>query len=223
MTVASLLSAAVLCTPARAETASSGWYASLAGLYNMPRDSDATLDTEPLDIAGDIELSDHFGFALALGAQVNDSLRVELEGAYRPLDVDGTKNVVVNSHPTDVGLSGELDTWSLMLNAYYEMPLDMARPYLGAGLGIARHDGKLTLSLPPPLVAGLGVPASIPESGDDTVFAYQFMAGIGFEASDSVTLFGGYRYMGTDDLDIEDRFTASYGTHAIEAGLRVAF
>ena len=149
---------------------------------------------------------------------MNDALRVELEGAYRPLDVDGAKGVLLNSAPVDVGLSGELDTWSLMVNAHYEMSLGAARPYLGAGLGVARHDGELTLSSPL-LVSVLGT-NSVRESGDDTVFAYQFMAGLGFEVSDNVTLFGGYRYMGTDDMEIE-AFTASYGTHAIEAGLRV--
>ena len=107
-----------------------------------------------------------------------------------------------------------------MVNAHYEMPLGAARPYLGAGLGIARHDGELTLSSPL-LVPVLGAD-SVGESGDDTVFAYQFMAGLGLEVSDNMTLFGGYRYMGTDDLEIE-AFTASYGTHAIEAGLRVGF
>ena len=220
MAAATVLAAAMLCAPALAETTSNGWYTSLTGLYNMPRDSDATLDTEPLDATGDIELSNDFGFALALGMQMNDALRVELEGAYRPLEVDGAKGVLLNSAPVDVGLSGELDTWSLMINAYYEMPLGAARPYLGAGLGIAGHDGELTLSSPL-LVSVLGT-NSVRESGDDTVFAYQFMAGLGFEVSDNMTLFGGYRYMGTDDMEIE-AFTASYGTHALEAGLRVGF
>ena len=35
-------------------------------------------------------------------------------------------------------------------------------------------------------------------------------------------LFGGYRYMATADLEIE-RLTASYDTHAIEAGIRILF
>ena len=220
MAAATALAAAMICSPAIAQTAWNGWYASFTGLYNVPRDSDATLDTEPLDATGDIELANNFGFALALGAQMNDALRVELEGAYRPLDVDGAKGVLLNTAPVDVGLSGDLDTWSLMVNAHYEMPLGAARPYLGAGLGIARHDGELTLSSPL-LVPVLGT-NSVRESGDDTVFAYQFMAGLGLEISENMTLFGGYRYMGTDDLEIE-AFTSSYGTHAIEAGLRVGF
>ena len=59
-------------------------------------------------------------------------------------------------------------------------------------------------------------------SGDDTVFAYQFMAGVEVELAEGAQLFGGYRYMETSDLEIE-RLTASYDAHAIEVGIRIRF
>ena len=217
---ATVLATAMLSNAALAQSATNGWYTSLTALYNMPHNSDAMLDATGLNASGDIELADNFGFALALGAQMNEALRVELEGAYRSLDVDGAEGVLVNSTPVDVGLSGGVDTWSLMLNARYQMPLGMALPYLGAGLGVARHDGDLTLSSPL-LVPVVGA-TSASGSGDDTVFAYQLMAGLGFEVAPNMLLFGGYRYMGTNDLEI-DAFGASYGTHALEAGVSIGF
>jgi opacity protein-like surface antigen len=185
----------------------------------MPSDSGATLDASAFNVSGDIELSKGPAFALAFGAHVSEALRVELEGAYRPSDIDGAKNVRVNSIPVNVGLGGDVDTWSLMINAHYDIAMAAVRPYIGAGLGIARHDGSATLTVPVPGQPPASYP---PYSGDDTVFAYQFMAGIGYEISENVSVFGGYRYMGTDDLEIE-KLTADYGTHGIEAGLRFGF
>ena len=209
-----VLTAALLSGDALAQIQSPQWYTALTGLYNMPSDSDATLNAAAFDVSGDIDLSNGFSLALALGTPVSDTLRVELEGAYRASDIDGANDVRLNSMPVDAGLSGDIDTWSLMANAYYDVATIAVRPYIGAGLGIAHHDASATLTLP-------GEPPES-DSGDDTVFAYQFMAGVGYQISGNMSVFGGYRYMGTNDLEIE-AFSANYGTHSIEAGLRIGF
>ena len=108
-----------------------------------------------------------------------------------------------------------------MVNAKQVFNIGAFGPYVGAGLGFARHDGTAALKvspLPPRLPDGLDGE----ESGNDTVVAYQFMAGVEFDVAEGAKLFGGYRYMGTVDLEIE-RLTASYATHAIEAGIRMRF
>jgi opacity protein-like surface antigen len=56
---------------------------------------------------------------------------------------------------------------------------------------------------------------------DDTVLAYQCMAGLGFNATENVTLSAEYRYFGTQDptytvLDID----ASIDSHNFLVGLR---
>ena len=48
------------------------------------------------------------------------------------------------------------------------------------------------------------------------------MAGIEVELAEGAQIFGGYRYMATADIEIE-RLTASYDTHALEAGIRIRF
>ena len=213
---AAALIAAVPATDALAEGQSGRWYAAFTGLYNMPRDSDGELDATGLHVEGDIELSNELGFAFAFGARVIEGLHVELEGAFRPFDIDGMNDVRLNSNPlgSGYGLSGEVDTWSMMLNAYYDIAFGAARPYIGAGLGVAHHDASATLTLP--------VFGDATESGNDNAFAYQLMAGVGYELSEDVVFFGGYRYFGTDDVEIE-AVTASYGIHGIEAGLRLRF
>ena len=218
------LAAVLVATSALADDAQTQWYGSVTGMRTMPSDSGAELGTALGTVAGDIELSDEMGFALAVGFETAGGQRVELEAAFRSSDIEGANDVRLNSIPVPPSvyrLNGDVDTWSLMVNVRQVIDVGPVRPYVGGGLGFARHDGTAALAvgpLPPLLPAGLaGV-----ESGHDTVFAYQFMAGVEVDMAESTTLFGGYRYMGTADLEIE-RLTASFDTHAIEAGVRIRF
>jgi opacity protein-like surface antigen len=57
---------------------------------------------------------------------------------------------------------------------------------------------------------------------DDTVFAYQAGAGLGFALTETITLFTGYRFFGTTDPEFEG-VEAEYHSHNVEAGVRVEF
>ena len=222
--VAGLLAVSLLSASALADDAGMAWYGSLTGLHNMPSDSEAELETRTRGtIGGDIDLSDETGLALALGFETEDAQQVELEVAFRSFDIEGASGVRVGSHSIPAGyygLTGDVDTWSLMLNARQLFDAGPVRPYIGGGVGFARHDGAAMLAIQPiPPLLPTGVEGE--DSGDDTAFAYQFMAGVEVEL-EGVQLFGGYRYMATADLEIE-RFTASYRTHAIEVGIRIRF
>lgn len=217
ITAAGLLATTLISTDALAQGSQTQWYGSFTGLSNMPSDSEASLQGSGFRIEGDLELSDEIGVALALGMEMGGGRRLELEVARRSTDVDGASGAVLNGTAIPAGtysVTGDMDTWSLMVNFHQDIDAGLVQPYIGAGLGFAHHDGTAELMT----AAG----PSGRDSGDDTVFAYQFMAGVGYKISDGVTLFGGYRYMGTSDLEIE-RFTASYDTHAIEAGIRMRF
>ena len=225
VSVAGLLAATLVSANALADDARTRWYGSLAGLRNMPSDSGAELEVRSLGTAtGNIELSDKTGFALAIGFETGGAQQVELEVTFRSFDIEGANDVRLNSTPVPselYRLSGDVDAWSLMLNARQLFDVGQVRPYVGGGLGLARHDGTAALSITP-------IPPRLPDglegedSGDDTVVAYQFMAGVEFELADGVHLFGGYRYMGTADIEIE-RLTATFDTHAVEAGIRMQF
>lgn len=222
--VIGLLAATLISTSALADDSGTLWYGSITGLRTMPSDSEAELETRTRGtIAGDIELSDETGFALAVGFETRGGQQVELEAAFRSSDIEGASGVRVGSLPVPSGytLTGDVDTWSLMINARQLFDVGSVRPYIGAGLGFARHDGTAALAVQPipPLLPG-GLMGE--ESGDDTVVAYQFMAGVEVELAEGAQFFGGYRYMATADLEIE-RLTASYDTHAVEAGIRIRF
>ena len=217
ITVAGLLATTLMSTSALAQDGRTQWYGVFAGLSNMPSDSEASLQSSGWKIEGDLDLSNEFGLAFALGVEMGGGRRLELEAARRSSDIDGASGAVLNGTAIPAGtysVTGDVDTWSLMVNFHQDIDAGSVQPYVGAGLGFARHDGTAEL------MTATG--PSGRDSGDDTVFAYQFMAGVGYEISEGMTLFGGYRYMETSDIEIE-RFTASYGTHAIEAGIRVRF
>ena len=214
MIAAGPLAALLAAAGASAENARMEWYGSFAGLHNMPSSSEAELDTRARGtVTGDIQLSDEPGFALAVGFETAGGQQLELEAARRTSDIEGIHGLRVDSIPVPSGhsLTGDLETWSLMVNARQVFDLDPARPYIGAGLGLARHDGDAALSI---LQGATGA-----ESGDDTVFAYQLMAGFEFDLAADVTVFSGYRYFRTRDMEI-GRLTTSFDTQAVEIGIR---
>lgn len=220
MIAAGPLTALLVATNASADSARMRWYGSFAALHNMPSSSEAELKTRARGtVTGDIELSDEPGFALAVGLETPGGQQLELEAARRTSDIEGARGLRVNSIPVPSGhsLTGDLVTWSLMINARQVLDLDPIRPYIGAGLGLARHDGDMALSvrLPPPLQGPTGS-----DSGDDTVFAYQLMVGFEFDLAADVTMFGGYRYFSTRDMEI-GRLAASFDTQAVEVGIRL--
>ena len=111
------LAAVLVATSALADDAQTQWYGSVTGMRTMPSDSGAELGTALGTVAGDIELSDEMGFALAVGFETAGGQRVELEAAFRSSDIEGANDVRLNSNPVPpvfYRLSGDVDTWSLM-------------------------------------------------------------------------------------------------------------
>ena len=223
--VTGLLAATLMSANVLADDARTQWYGSFTGLRNMPPDSGAELEIRRLGtVGGDIELSDGTGFAIAVGFETGGAQQVELEVAFRPFDIEGANDAHLGSRPIPpelYTLTGDVDTWSLMLNARQLFDIGQVRPYIGGGLGVAHHEGTAALAVAP-------IPSLLPggmngeDSGNDTVVAYQIMAGVEARVGDGARLFAGYRYMGTAAIEI-DGLTADYDTHAVEVGVRIPF
>lgn len=219
ITAAALVATALASASAFAEESELRWYGSFTALYDMPSDSGARLDHRSGPLAGDILLSDELAFALAIGVKTRFGLRGEIELASRSTDINGASRVSVNGVPlpADVALSGDLKTWTLMANVRKAFGEGSFRPFVGAGVGFARHDGEATLPGTPPLTTIAGT-----DSGDDTVLAFQAMAGIEGDISENLAVFAGFRYLASQDLEIE-RLTAAYATKSIDVGVRMQF
>lgn len=121
-----------------------------------------------------------------------DGLRAEAEMAYRTNEGDSPAN-------------GDISSLAVMGNLLVDLAIsESVRPFLGAGMGLAN------------------VKIDNGSDRDDTVFAYQVIAGIGFPLTYVTTLDLQYRHFATTDPDY-DATEAKYQTHNFFAGLRFDF
>lgn len=190
--------------PSLASAQTKGMYVGIGAGLTMPEDSDITgtgINTE-----ADLDMGwagiGSFGYAFGNG------IRLELEGGYRPNDVDALSGVANGT--------GDVEAITVMVNALYDFHNDTKfTPYIGAGVGWlnASFDG----------VQPVG--GAILDDSDD-VLAYQGIVGIGYDLSEQVQMFVDYRYLGSQDPSF--RTTANVGvdseytTHTILVGLRIS-
>jgi opacity protein-like surface antigen len=81
---------------------------------------------------------------------------------------------------------------SYMLNGYFDIPTyTRFRPYIGAGIGLAQVKNRLGI---------MGAVSSVSKS-KDTNFAYQLMAGLGYNIDRNWALDAGYRYINNGDSE----------------------
>ena len=201
----------------RVDNERSDWYVALSGFHAIPRDSDTSRLTDAGRLTGETEYASSTAFSAAVGARVMENVRLELEVGYAPVDIEAMTDLSVDGRPVGVpyGLAGDSDVWTLTVAASYDFPTQRpVRPYVGAGVGIAHHETRTTFTL-----AGID-PTT--ESGDDTVLSYHLRAGIGYEVSDTVVVFAGYRYTGARDVEIGGTRSTS-ASDALEAGVRIRF
>ncbi|MEM8496087.1 MAG: outer membrane beta-barrel protein, partial [Planctomycetota bacterium] len=162
----------------------------------------------------------------ALGFYVGPA-RVEVEASYTETDYDN-----FGSPFGSVGVTGDLEYFTLGANLYYDIPtpingLDL---YLGGGVGVARLRAQGNLDTPITFVDQFGNPVGTLDSLDDSLntFTYQFMAGLSYEVVENVTLTGGYRVrlFSETSNNTEDNFAFDYREHHVnifEAGIRFDF
>jgi opacity protein-like surface antigen len=144
--------------------------------------------------------------------------------SYQGTVPDGTPTVTAleilppDVPPTLYYYDSEIDNLTLMLSIYYDFLLGAEQrwmPYVGAGVGAARNEVEVSDGV----VSG---------DDDDTDFAWQVGAGIGYQVSNSVDVQIGYRYVdfGKADIDFDENagnFEADLFAHEVFAGMRWKF
>ncbi len=223
--LAALLAVALAPGAAMAQNAGSGFYASIAGAYAIPVDSKISETVEGHTASSDLEAKGGIAFLVAAGYGVSENMNVELELGYRRFSFSKFKGLKV-SGPTINGsldgslpVKGSIGTLSLMANGLVSFDIWKLKPYVGAGVGVARHSGKLDRQS---IAVGNQTFEYSGASEDDYVFAYQVMAGLGYPLSDTAEVRAGYRYFATSKADF-DGTEATYGTHNFEAGILFRF
>lgn len=186
-----------------------GYY--LSGNAGMSWLEDADIERDFNNGSAKAEYDTGFLFGGAFGYDFG-MFRTEAEFGYRENDMDTFKDVSIDGiYIGDLPASGKITTLSYLINSYIDFENDSyVTPYIGGGLGIAdinlndlrvndKHFDK-----------------------DDTVFAYQAAAGLGYDIDENLTLDVGYRYFATEDPKI-DGLDEEYNDHNISFTVRYKF
>lgn len=160
----------------------------------------------------DIDFDLGFAAGAAAGYRFSQNIRLEVEAAYRQHSVGEIESLGTPS--TMVG--GDISAWSGMLNGYLDFGQNQLRPYVGLGLGFANvtinnmqaTDGAGTLTI----------------DDSDTVLAFQAMAGAAYQLTEEWSVFGEYRFFGTDSISASGTPNdMEYQSHNFQIGGRYDF
>jgi opacity protein-like surface antigen len=160
------------------------------------RESDADVDTHRGVSAAGINLSG-IDAGVLIGGNVGD-LGVSVAGL------------------VDAG-QGQLETSSVMINAFYDFDLDNAfTPYIGIGIGNANSDVVYAPSNTPVL------------NGRENGFAWQVIGGVSYELTDTLDLFANYRYFSAEDFSVRSSllpatFKLENNAQSLDVGIRFSF
>lgn len=186
----------------------SGNYVSVFGGVVLPMDVGLVYDSYVYDT----HFKTGFTVGAAVGTQILETVRGELEVTYASSDTCGARDA--NSEDKckeDWG--GQFSSVTVMTNAWKDFEFGMFTPYVGGGVGLA-------IVMP-----------EIPDWGDTTLaMAGQVGTGIRFAATDNLTIDAGYRFKGIIDPVVTgfccgDDYHAigTFYSHNITAGLSWGF
>ncbi|MBK1663402.1 hypothetical protein CKO38_02570 [Rhodospirillum rubrum] len=202
--IAALASAAAfLPVVAQAQTPE-GAYVALHGGVNFNVDQEMSIP----GAKGDAKTDTGYAAGGAAGYAFGGGPRLELEGTWRSNDLYKIGNL---------GTKGNLDSASLMVNAIYDIPTGTDfYPYLGVGAGASWVFAEAKNS-------GAGFKAY----DDDVAFAYQGIAGVGYNVDQNIGVTLDYRFLGTTGLDFKTSAGKAdydaYYNHTVLVGLRYSF
>ncbi len=142
-----------------------------------------------------------------------------------------------NTGQFNISTDGELETWSLMANLWYDFNLGDSpiTPFIGGGIGIAQVGLEYTAQVYAPFAISTGVPfltstttasslyANYNVDDDDYAFAYQLGAGLGFNFGNGMMLSAQYRYFATGEVQLGamDQFSGNVEAHNFLVGLNI--
>jgi OmpA-OmpF porin, OOP family len=213
LTLAALMTTASAAAVGTAQ-ATEGWYGRVDGGYSIDGglDGEVTTPGEAADFSPDFD--EDWMAGVGFGYAFQNGFRAEAELSYRSNEF-GPEPV---GDPVDDDVSGEASSWAAMLNGYYDFNRGgRFEPYIGLGVGAAKVD------------VDLDAPRG---SADDTVLAYQAMAGVAIGLTERLDLDIGVRYFAAPEIDTTEAFDSTltlqesevdYEHTAVTLGLRWQF
>lgn len=186
----------------------------------------------PTDIITDYKTGWAGGIAIGhdYGALAGLGMRAEVEFGY-------TRNEVGSDFITDLGatLSEDITFGTTtvaygLVNGALDYAVGSFRPYVTGGIGYAYGSfNNQGATVDATISAATGVPVGDLTAMDDSDwgFAWQVGAGVGYAVNDQMSLEFGYRYFGTENLDVVatdgTASTVDFRQHQALFGVRYSF
>jgi opacity protein-like surface antigen len=198
------------------------------GFYIAPKLGYSMLQMDNPEIGGESfrDRDDNvWGGGLAIGYDMARMgmlipLRIEVEGFLRERGEDSTSTTFVEG-PNGLDLDGTARfgarVGTVFANAFFDIPLGMFTPYIGAGAGMSWVDYRTTLE-----AAGF----STRDSNEETNFAWNVGAGAAYHFTPTMALDLNYRYVDAGEGRVSTelgRSTADVRLHELLLGLRFTF
>jgi outer membrane protein OmpA-like peptidoglycan-associated protein len=180
------------------------WYGTIAAGANWLDDVDGTATVPTTVLFTFIEHDHEFdqgwvvsaSYGVTLGHYLGSSWRTELELSYRTNDIEASRTTsFLGTFP--VPMSGEASSFSQMLNLIYDVPIgETFMLSLGGGVGGALANVEIAGT-----TAGFGlVTNTLSIDDDDYAFAWQAIAGLSVNLSDTMQIFAEYRFHNVQDI-----------------------
>lgn len=197
-----------------------GLYVRGSALYTKPSDLNLTSGT-----AFKASLKNNTGVAGAIGYKLSLlRLEAELQRISFGTEADPVAGTLLAGSSQTVGKVKETSGFA---NVYVDFPSFFGLgPYVGVGLGYAQVNLD---SLARINSSTTGTRPVVQFSGRDSVFGYQGMAGLQYRFLGQGTIYGGFRLVKREDVDVRDvaanlTRTLSAGTNRVfELGVAIGF
>ena len=190
----------------------------IGGNFGLAFLNETELDSYDYPNGSDVNVNADNGlsFGGVVGYAFENGYRIEGEVDYQKNDFDKMEVSYLGVSETFF-LKGNITSLAVFVNGYYDFKNESrVTPFIGAGLGFAN------IAVSDYNYADSALAYDEDERDDDTVFAYQFSAGVGFEVTESITLDLRYRYVATENVEI-DGATLDYSSNIISTGIRFSF
>ena len=215
-----LMSGLLGAAPAFAAGPNSPWYVTGFAGYTQPKDYqfDFISNTTGARFPYKASLDDGYSVGAAAGYRINQYFRVEGEYAYSNTDFGNSYHA---DPPGFIGRNpnGDVTIQTLMANVWLGTKLGAVKPYIGGGIGYGWVDGNLKVT------TGAGNQLG----GDDSGFAYQLGAGLGFQLTNNLDLDLGYRWKKVNDIKLKSKINGfhlssdDFTTQTLQLGLTWRF
>lgn len=183
---------AVSVFPFDTASAQRGMYVGVFGGYTFSPDASWEDYYSSIDL--NVQETGIFGVKFGFNPPPIKFFSIEFEYSYLNPDMDRTVFATAGSDYD--AIEGNAKIHNFMFNAIVKYPEGKIHPYLGLGIGASYFDFSITAT------SQLnGVSYHTRHSYDDTVFAWQVLAGVDIELTNNLSLDIGGRYFDTESLN----------------------